>query len=183
MQKPEMFVSALCVGLIVLLSSCSKPEPPPSRNKNDSANYPFSAEVLFADSEKIRIRYSLTNNTTDDRIVFDVGRSSPRATVSDKGKIRLFKGQYDAKTQFDEPLFLQGQVLSAGETIAENIERALPIIRDFGDKTEYPLGELEFCIGHASPTDQVKTDDPAYPYSLTGQTKLNRTECVILSAP
>lgn len=184
MRKTSPMVSALCASCLLAFTYVSQAEQlAPSRNKNDSADYPLAVQILSADSEKIRLRYSLKNNTDEDRIVFDIGRSSLRATINNDGVVRLFKGQYDDGTQFDKPQFLQGQVLAAGDTIAENIEHTLPITRDFGDNTEYPITKFEFCIGHASPADQLTRDHPESAYSLKGLTKSNRNECVMLSPP
>lgn len=178
----ELSVLAAWIAMSLGLSGCTNADEPQTPNQNDSNDYPLIAEVISRDSERIRIRYLLSNNTTQDRLIFEVGSTRMRAILNDERNVRLFKGQYDNGTQFDEPQFIAGQILKAGGTIEENIERPLPLILDFSDNTEFPIDTFEFCIGHADPTDQVLTGDPVFSYYLNGLTELSRNECVMLSS-
>lgn len=179
-MKTNTFRTAMmCATVLLSSSSCSSLDAPQPTNRNNSTDYPLVAEIVSHDSMKVAIRYTLTNATGADRIVFDIG--GPLRTRVVDGELRLFKGQYDPGVASVVPLLISGQVLAAGESITETAERPLPITNDFRGDDEYPLDTFEFCIGHSDPADQTMSDDPIMNYYLMGQTDLSRNECVMLS--
>lgn len=162
-------------------SGCSSSDVPKMMNENDSTEFKLVAEVITGDPTKIQINYSLTNNSTEDRVVFDVG-GPLRSTIID-GEVRLFKGQYDPEISSVVPLRITGQILKAGETLSEMAERELPFVEDFrdvGGQPTYNPTEFEFCIGHSDPSDQRLVSEGLPDYFLRQFTERSRNECVML---
>lgn len=171
----------LWFAISLLASACSSSDVPQLSNQNDSTDFPLEASIIAIDDEQIQIRYSLSNNTDADRIVFDIGGQV--RTSDDEGELRLFKGQYDPDVSSLVPLLILGQILPAGESVTEDTGRDLPITIDFdfAESNGREINTFEFCIGHSDPSDQTMADDPDFNYFLRGLTPLSRNECVMLT--
>lgn len=132
----------------------------------------------------VRIDYTVTNISSLELIIFDVGTMTTTG-IDEDGRITLFQAKRDTgATAFESRPTIAGRNISPNQTLNGSANRNLPIRIDFvGSLEEFDPESIRLCLGFGNADDIIPTTLSDGTFTLNQNLDLQSLTCTDVSLP